>query len=59
VARFVGNLRVVGPRVLTPASGAATTTRRTASWARWSWGYWLIVPLLVVAAWDMVFKPGL
>ena len=27
--------------------------------ARWSWGYWLIVMLLVVAAWDMVFKPGL
>ncbi len=26
---------------------------------RWSWGYWLIVGLLVVAAWDMVFKPGL
>ena len=27
--------------------------------ARWSWGYRLIVLLLVVAAWDMVFKPGL
>ena len=27
--------------------------------ARWAWGYWLIVALLVVAAWDMVFKPGL
>src|SRR3954451_10586777 len=27
--------------------------------ARWSWGYRLIVLLLVVAVWDMVFKPGL
>jgi uncharacterized membrane protein len=27
--------------------------------ARWSWGYRLIVLLLVVAAWDMEFKPGL
>jgi uncharacterized membrane protein len=27
--------------------------------ARWSWGYCFIVVLLLVAAWDMVFKPGL
>jgi len=27
--------------------------------ARWSAGYWVIVALLVVAAWDMIFKPGL
>jgi len=26
---------------------------------RWSWGYRLIVLLLVVAAWDMTSKPGL
>jgi uncharacterized membrane protein len=26
---------------------------------RWSWGMWAITLLLVVAAWDMVFKPGL
>jgi uncharacterized membrane protein len=26
---------------------------------RWSWGMRLILLLLVVAAWDMVFKPGL
>jgi uncharacterized membrane protein len=26
---------------------------------RWSWGMLLIVVLLVVATWDMVFKPGL
>jgi len=26
---------------------------------RWSWGYRLIVLLLVVAAWDMTTKPGL
>ena len=25
---------------------------------RWSWGMRLILLLLVVAAWDMVFKPG-
>jgi hypothetical protein len=27
--------------------------------ARWSWGYRLILVLLVVATWDMVMKPGL
>ena len=27
--------------------------------ARWTVGYWVIVALLVAAAWDMVFKPGL
>jgi hypothetical protein len=27
--------------------------------ARWSWGYRLILLLLIVAAWDMVFKPSL
>jgi uncharacterized membrane protein len=26
---------------------------------RWSWGYRLVVVLLVVAAWDMTTKPGL
>jgi hypothetical protein len=26
---------------------------------RWSWGIRLILVLLVVATWDMVFKPGL
>jgi uncharacterized membrane protein len=26
---------------------------------RWSWGYWAIVLLLVVATWDMTAKPGL
>jgi hypothetical protein len=26
---------------------------------RWSWGMRLILVLLVVAVWDMVFKPGL
>jgi hypothetical protein len=26
---------------------------------RWSWGIGLILVLLVVATWDMVFKPGL
>ena len=25
---------------------------------RWAWGIGLIVLLLVVATWDMVFKPG-
>ncbi len=26
--------------------------------SRWSWGMWLILLLLLVATWDMVFKPG-
>jgi uncharacterized membrane protein len=112
VARFVRNLRVVGPRVLAPATiatfglgiwmvlnnvawdfgqtwvvlalalfagafliGAAHQSRTALSaeravergdsdealrqLTRWSWGYRLIVVLLLVAAWDMVFKPGL
>lgn len=25
---------------------------------RWAWGYALVVALLLVSAWDMVFKPG-
>jgi uncharacterized membrane protein len=27
--------------------------------ARWSWGYRLLVLLLIAATWDMVAKPGL
>jgi uncharacterized membrane protein len=27
--------------------------------ARWAWGYALVVVLLLLIAWDMVFKPGL
>ena len=27
--------------------------------ARWAWGYGVVVSLLLVIAWDMVFKPGL
>jgi uncharacterized membrane protein len=27
--------------------------------ARWTWGYGVVVTLLLVVAWDMVFKPGL
>jgi uncharacterized membrane protein len=47
------------------ALGAARAVERgdteaaLAQLARWSWGYRVIVVLLVVAAWDMVFKPGL
>jgi uncharacterized membrane protein len=112
VARFIGNLRVIGPLVLAPATLAvvgfgvwlvldsaawgfgqfwvqlavalfaaallvgAGYQSRTAIHAeratargdhdealrqlrRWSWGYRLIVVLLIAAAWDMVFKPGL
>src|SRR5215217_1562531 len=112
VARFIGNLRVIGPLVLAPATVAVVgfgvwLVLDSAAWgfgqfwiqlalalfaaaflvdavhqsraaikaeravddgdheealrqlARWSWGYRLIVLLLVVAAWDMVFKPGL
>jgi uncharacterized membrane protein len=112
VERFLGNLRVIGPLVLAPATvgvvglgvwmvltssawgfgqlwvqlavglfaaafviGAAHQSRtaiaaeRAATrgdhvaalrqLARWSWGYGVIVLLLVVATWDMVNKPGL
>jgi uncharacterized membrane protein len=112
VARFVGDLRAIGPLVLAPAtlavagfgvwlvldsaawgfgqfwvqlalalfaaalligggyqSRAAINAERAAARGdhaealrqlrRWSWGYRLIVVLLVAAAWDMVFKPGL
>jgi hypothetical protein len=37
--------------------GDADDARRQLS--RWTWGYGLIVVLLVCATWDMVFKPGL
>jgi uncharacterized membrane protein len=112
VARFIGNLRVIGPLTLAPSSVAvvgfgiwlvldsdswdfgqtwivlalalfataflvgAVFQSRAAIGAqravdagdfheasrllrRWSWGMWLILLLLVVATWDMVFKPGL
>ena len=112
VARFVANLRVIGPAVLAPAtlavvgfgiwlvlessvwglgqlwvqlglglfvaafligavhqSRAAIGADRAAArgdhgeafrqLARWSWGYRLIVLLLLVTTWDMVMKPGL
>ncbi len=112
VARFVANLRVIGPAVLAPAtlavvgfgiwlglessvwgfgqlwvqlglglfvaafligavhqSRAAIGAGRAADrgdhrealrqLARWSWGYRLIVLLLLVTTWDMVMKPGL
>jgi uncharacterized membrane protein len=112
VAGFLGNLRVIGPAVLAPATvavvgfgvwmvldssawgfdqlwvqlaialfaaaflvGAAHQSRtainaeRAAAQgdddealrqlARWSWGYRLIVLVLIAATWDMVVKPGL
>ncbi len=112
VARFVANLRRIGPFLLAPAtvaviglgvwmvldssawefgqtwvelalalfaaafligaahqSRAAILAERAASagdheearrrLAHWAVGYWVIVALLVAAAWDMVFKPGL
>jgi uncharacterized membrane protein len=111
VARFVGTLRVIGPRALAPASAlvlvigvwlvldsdawtfgqawiwlalallaaavlagilllsrAALAAERavaagdhaaaTGQLRRWLWGVGLILLLLVVATWDMVFKPG-
>jgi len=110
--RFVGNLRVIGPRVFAPSvvalvgfgvwlvidsaawnfdqtwiqialglfagaflvgavflSRAAVLAERAVARGdhadavrqvqRWSWGYGLVVLLLVVATWDMVVKPGL
>jgi uncharacterized membrane protein len=111
VARFIGSLRVIGPRALAPASvlvlvlgvwmvldSAAWTFGQRWIWLalvllatavlagivvlsraalaaeravkagdhaaaagqlrRWLWGVALILLLLVVATWDMVFKPG-
>jgi len=112
VARFIGNLRVIGPLVLAPATLAVVgfgvwLVLHSAAWsfeqfwvqlalalfaaalvigaayqsraailadraatrgdhdearrqlARWSWGYRLVLLLLIVATWDMVTKPGL
>jgi uncharacterized membrane protein len=112
VGRFIANMRVIGPRVLAPATIAVVSfgvwlVLRSAAWdfgqfwiqlalalfagafvigaahqsraaisaeratdrgdhdearrqlVRWSWGYWAIVALLVVATWDMTTKPGL
>ncbi len=33
--------------------------RRPALVRRWAWGTALILALIVLATWDMVFKPGL
>ena len=112
VGRFVSGMRVVGPRVLSPATIAVVglgvwMVLHSAAWdfgqfwvqlalvlfagafvigaahqsraaigaeraadrgdddearrqlTRWSWGYWAIVALLVVATWDMTTQPGL
>lgn len=112
VGRFAAGVRVIGPRVLAPATlgvvgfgvwlvansaawdfgqlwvqlalalfagafaiGAAHQSRTAIAaeraaergdddearrqLARWSWGYWAIVALLIVATWDMTAKPGL
>ncbi|HEX6673481.1 MAG TPA: DUF2269 family protein [Actinomycetes bacterium] len=40
------------------ALDAGDLTRATTQLRRWSWGIRLIILLLVVATWDMVFKPG-
>jgi uncharacterized membrane protein len=112
VARFLGDLRAIGPRVLAPSTvavlglgiwmvlkssawhfgqgwvrlalglfaaafllGAAHQSRAAINagraaergderealrqLVRWSAGYWAILLILLVAVWDMVFKPGL
>jgi uncharacterized membrane protein len=41
------------------AAAAAENDEAIRQLTRWSWGYRVIVLLLVVATWDMVFKPGL
>jgi uncharacterized membrane protein len=41
------------------AATAGDDEAATAQLRRWTWGMRLIAVLLVVAAWDMVFKPGL
>jgi hypothetical protein len=68
VTRFVGSLRVIGPVVLAPARTAIGAQRAADAGddgeaarqlRRWSWGTRLTLLLLIVASWDMVFKPGL
>jgi uncharacterized membrane protein len=41
------------------AAGAGNDEEAVRQLTRWSWGYRLIVLLLVAATWDMVMKPGL
>ena len=41
------------------AAGAGDDAEARRQLVRWTWGYALVVVLLVVVAWDMVFKPGL
>jgi hypothetical protein len=41
------------------ARSSAATTEALRQLGRWVRGYALILTLLVVIAWDMVFKPGL
>jgi len=66
VERFLGNLRVIGPAVLAPASIGVlglgvwlVLDEALRQFTRWCWGYGVIVALLVIATWDMVTKPGL
>jgi uncharacterized membrane protein len=40
------------------AAAAGDHERVVRELLRWSWGYRVIVVLLLVVAWDMVFKPG-
>jgi hypothetical protein len=40
------------------AAAAGDHERAVRNLVRWSWGYRLIIGLLLVIAWDMVFKPG-
>lgn len=40
------------------AAAAGNDREAARQLARWSWGSRVIILLLVVATWDMVFKPG-
>ena len=46
----------IGAERAVDAGDTATALRQL---RRWSWGYATILALLLLTAWDMVFKPGL
>ena len=39
--------------------GAQNATEAKALLGRWIWGYRAILLVLLIAVWDMIFKPGL
>ncbi len=53
-AAFLGRSAIAAERAVQAGDNATAVQQLR----RWSWGIRLILLLLVVATWDMVFKPG-